>query len=126
MGFLPQLRDAQRGETPAGLVDAAPLLTLGVSGLAAVGGVILVHAATADFRVLGPVISTVGDSHPFGGDRLLGWMIVAALFGLAPGRLLDGLQRYTGALQRDLQKTEAAPTPAGSTGTSPAAGGARP
>ena len=94
--------DSDLTDIPA---EIAPL----VSGVAAIGGIIL----TGTVVTLGG--SEVGSGIGSGVDRIFAWqtagqnVIVAAAFGFAPSLLFDRLAQYAGNLKKDLQSSTAAP-----------------
>jgi hypothetical protein len=82
--------------------EFAPL----VSGIAGLGGT-LVTGGLANLTS-GPILAS-GISPLFKPELLGQSVIIAALFGVAPGLLFDRLARYTDSLKQDLQATSAAP-----------------
>ena len=87
-----------------GLFEARLLHTPLLSGLAAIGGVLLVNTApilAAGFTVNGATTSTLTLAKIYDVSSLSS-VVVAAAFGLAPGAFLDGLQRQVDKLKKDL------------------------
>jgi hypothetical protein len=80
-----------------------------VSGIAAIAGIVItggVTGLTAGHSGAGiaPSITTLFDQTTLGPT-----ILVAALFGFAPGLLFDRLAQYTATLKKDLQASSAAP-----------------
>jgi hypothetical protein len=79
----------------------APLL----SGLAGVAGVFLLAASAAAASAATPDLTNLLESTYDLGQNQLN-LLTAAVFGLAPGQLITGLQKQVDRFQRDLEKSE--------------------
>ena len=94
-----------------GLFNARLILTPMLSGLAAIGGVLIVGllpAVEPDGNGAGVVLADI-----FHVTRNQYGIIVAAVFGLTPRLLLDRLRQQTEQYKADLKSSEASETRAG-------------
>ena len=113
VGLLDRLRREAKSSSAVddyGLFEARLLHTPLLSGLAAVGGVLLVNVA--------PVLATSLSADPQQTlDAIslasvyslsnVGGILVAGVFGLTPGAFFDGLQKQADVLRKDLESTTA-------------------
>ena len=92
-----------------GLFDARLLGTLLISGLAGIGGVLLVSAAP-----LANAVSSPGTQPVLPLDQVFNLnvnrvgLVAAALFGLTPELIVGSLRKQTDAIKKELSSTEAA------------------
>lgn len=112
VGLLDRLRREARSSSAMddyGLFEARLLHTPLLSGLAAVGGVLLINAL--------PALTTAMSADPKAAVAIslgsiysvsnVGGILTAAVFGLTPGAFFDGLQKQTDVLRKDLESTTA-------------------
>jgi hypothetical protein len=109
VGLLDRLRREARSSSAVddyGLFEARLLHTPLLSGLAAVGGVLLINVA--------PVLTTALSADPTAqlaeinladiySLSNIGGIVVAGVFGLTPGAFFDGLQKQADGLRKDLE-----------------------
>jgi hypothetical protein len=92
-----------------GLFDARLLGTLLISGLAGIGGVILVSAAPLANAISTPGVDTfIPLEKVFSLDQNRVGLVAAALFGLTPELIVGSLRKQTDTIKRELSSTEAA------------------
>lgn len=113
VGLLDRLRREARSSSAMddyGLFEARLLHTPLLSGLAAVGGVLLINvipalttAMSADPKAAVGTIS-LGSIYSVSN---VGGILMAAVFGLTPGAFFDGLQKQADVLRKDLESTTA-------------------
>ena len=92
-----------------GLYDARLLGTLLISGLAGVGGVLLISAAPLANVINGPAPSDLLPlDQVFSLETNRIGLLVAALFGLTPELVVGALRKQTDTIKKELSSTEAA------------------
>ncbi len=113
VGLLDRLRREAKSSSAVddfGLFEARLLHTPLLSGLAAVGGVLLVNVAPALATAVSADPSTAVNAISLGSIYDLsnvGGILVAGVFGLTPGAFFDGLQKQADVLRKDLESTTA-------------------
>ena len=111
VGLMDRLRREARTSSAVddfGLFEARLLHTPLLSGLAAVGGVLLINVAPVLTLALSAdptaELATIKLSEIYSLSNL-GGILVAGVFGLTPGAFFDGLQKQTDVLRKDLEST---------------------
>jgi hypothetical protein len=111
VGLMDRLRREAKTSSAVddfGLFEARLLHTPLLSGLAAVGGVLLVNVAPALATALsaspGTGVDAVSLAKVYDLSNV-GGILVAGVFGLTPGVFFDGLQKQTDVLRKDLEST---------------------